>query len=384
MVILKICIITIAATTTVQSPQATAVSFGRTGGGGGGRSGGGGYSFGSSGCGGGGRGYRQTYTGEGLAQPFTQYGNYPPTDWMPAIYGGNTGPRVTTTLPPPFAMHDPLADYYRQQEFESQMAQTNTTQLGAMPMPVQKLLPTDFGGVQGSSVSRDSVVTVEEGNLVRENFHGSGLFTKPWWKNYKGTWFSPTWPDDWVWDSVDWDTLVAFWRGTAPKSPADYEFGSNIVSREGKVFYGGQPLMTTAEYYHQGQLLAAKGEHLVTGKKAGAPHKMPQVKDWAQFGVFSLVSAGEKFSTKIIQLAVNRDGKLRGNCYDVMNDQVDRIEGEIDKSNSRVCFTVGKNRSVIYDTGLENILSSQSPILIHLDQDRAQQRALVRLVQSKL
>ncbi|MDR3613381.1 MAG: hypothetical protein P4L53_07435 [Candidatus Obscuribacterales bacterium] len=326
-------------------------------------------------------GYNHNY-GYGGYDGYGGYGGYyDPNAW------GNSG--AYGMQPPPFMQNDPLADYYRQQQINSQMAQQGNATVSSMVLPNQGAtnqtqLPTDFGGAQGQSVSSEPVVSVDEGNAVRENFHGSGLFTAVWWKNKKNAWYSSAWDSSWVWNNVDWDTLAAFWRGSGPKTPADYEFGQNITFRDGNVYYGAQPMMTSGEYYHQAQLLAASGASSSSAKGASAPYSVPLVKDWAQFGVFSLIPAGEKFSTEIFQLAVNRDGTVRGNCYNVMNDQLDRVEGEVDKSNSRVCFTVGKNRGVVYDTGLGNLLSAQSPILIHLDKERTQQRALVRLNQSKL
>jgi hypothetical protein len=379
--------------------------------GGGGHGGGGGGGFHSApvarSTAGGGGGYARAYEGNSRnfstntrfdpyrdrvpdAGFYGNYGsNYGTNRGTSAVWGSNTYPWLSTP-DPPFAQADPLADYYRDQAAASQAAQqggvatVNTYILPNQGGATQTQLPTDFGGAQGTSVSRDAVVSVDEGNLVRDNFHGSGLFTNVWWKNYKNAWFNPAWTNDWVWNNVDWDTIVAFWRGSAPSTPADYEFGSNITFQNGQVLYGDKPMMTSEEYYHQAQLLAAKGAYQAGAKGSTAPHKVPQIKDWAQFGVFSLIPAGDKFSTEIFQLAVNRDGKVRGNCYNVMNDQLDKVEGEVDKSNSRVCFTVGKNRTVVYDTGLGNLLSAQSPILIHLDKDRSQQRAFVRLNQSKL
>jgi hypothetical protein len=332
-------------------------------------------------------GYNHNYGyGNGYGYGYNNYGYgdyYDPNAW------GNAGTSGSQMLAPPFMQNDPLADYYRQQQINSQMAQQGTATVSTMVLPSQGMtnqtqLPTDFGGAQGSSVNSEPVVSVDEGNVVRENFHGSGLFKPVWWKNYKNAWFSPAWNDSWVWNNVDWDTLAAFWRGSGPKTPADYEFGQNITFRDGKVYYGAQPMMTSEEYYHQAQLLAARGASSLSTKGTSAPYSVPLVKDWAQLGVFSLIPAGEKFSTVIVQLAVDRQGKIRGNCYNTVNDQLDRVEGEVDKSNSRACWTVGKNHNVIYDTGLGNLMSAQSPILMHLDKDRQQERAFVRLNRSKL
>lgn len=49
----------------------------------------------------------------------------------------------------------------------------------------------------------------------------------------------------------------------------------------------------------------------------------------------------------------------------------------------RVAFTVGKNKDVVYDTGLGNLLAPQSPILVHLNKSKTQQEVLVKLDKPK-
>jgi hypothetical protein len=100
---------------------------------------------------------------------------------------------------------DPLADYYRQQAQTSAMAQTQT----------MSSVPSGFGGVSGAmpintSIQNPSVTAasrVDVGNEVRDNFHGSGLFAPGWWKGYKNAWCNTAWTANWVWGTVEWDTL---------------------------------------------------------------------------------------------------------------------------------------------------------------------------------
>jgi hypothetical protein len=86
----------------------------------------------------------------------------------------------------------------------------------------------------------------------------------------------------------------------------------------------------------------------------------------------------------LFQLAVNKQGLVRGNCYNVLTGQLDTIHGAADKTNSRLAFTVGNNRSVIYDSGVGNLLNAQSPILVHMSKDQREQMTMVRLRQAKI
>jgi hypothetical protein len=359
------------------------------GGGGGGHGGGGGGHFGGGFHGGeehgGGhegnglaRGYRNGYYGGYGGYGGYGYGGYDP--------GYNDG-GADYQPPPPFAADDPLADYYKQQAAASQLAQSQTSvtsMLAPNQNPTQQQLPTDFGG-SNMGVAIQNVrptASLDQGNDVRDNFHGSGLFAPTWWRIYKNAWCNPAWPSDWVWSSVDWSTLARFWGVSSAKAPDDYDYGDNIKYLDGTVFFGQQAMAKTADYYLQAQMLAAKG----AVKPAAATTKMalPAVADWQPFGVFSLVQPAQKFSTILFELAVNKQGQLRGNCYNLLTDQLDTVTGAVDKSNSRVAFTVGKNHNVVYDSGLGNLLSAQSPILVHFDKDRREQLNLIRLRQAKI
>jgi hypothetical protein len=357
------------------------------GGGGGGHGGGGGGHVGG-GYGGGGRGYGGSGVERGYGRGY--YGGY-------GGYGGGYGyggyydpgyddNNYNYQPPPPFAADDPLADYYRQQAAASQLAQSQTSvtsMLAPNQNPTQQQLPTDFGGSRMGVVIENvhSAATLDQGNDVRDNFHGSGLFAPTWWKLYKNAWCNPSWPSNWVWNNVDWDALARFWGVSPTKPPDDYDYGDNVKFQDGTVYFGQQPMAKAADYYQQAQLLAAKGAVKPTATTKAV---LPAVADWQPLGVFSLVHPTQKYSTMLFQLAVNKQGQLRGNCYNLLTEQLDTVTGAVDKGNSRAAFIVGKNHNVVYDSGLGNLLSAQSPILVHFDKDRRDQLIFVRLRQAKL
>jgi hypothetical protein len=107
----------------------------------------------------------------------------------------------------------------------------------------------------------------------------------------------------------------------------------------------------------------------------------PIPKDWKPFGVFSLVQQGQSESTSLFQIAVNKDGVLRGNYYNTLTDQATPINGKIDMKSMRACWTVKGVKGVVYDTGVANLMEAQSPILVHFNKDRTEQMMLVRLPQ---
>ena len=87
----------------------------------------------------------------------------------------------------------------------------------------------------------------------------------------------------------------------------------------------------------------------------------------------------QKESVVSIQLAVNKDGVIRGNYTDTNSGKTQLIQGSIDKQTQRVAFTVGDNKTNIIETGLYNLTKDEAPCLIHIGSERTEQWLLVRL-----
>jgi len=134
--------------------------------------------------------------------------------------------------------------------------------------------------------------------------------------------------------------------------------------------------MSTVQYYQQAQQLADSAPTIPTVVADG---KTKVTGDWKPLGVFALTQSSEGTPNTIFQLAVNKAGVISGNYYNTLNDESTPIKGKVDKKNMRAAWTVGKNKAVVYDTGLANLLEAQSTILVHLSKDKTQQEMLVRL-----
>lgn len=147
------------------------------------------------------------------------------------------------------------------------------------------------------------------------------------------------------------------------------------------------------DYYNQAQSLAlsvppstppavptavAKGGTGSSSKGATAKSGN-KPSDWKPLGVFALTQGDQTDSNSIFQLAVDKNGIVRGNYYNPLTQEEKPIQGKVDKKNKRVAWTVGTNKQVVYDTGLANLLAKQSSLLIHLSKDSTQQWNIVRL-----
>ena len=152
--------------------------------------------------------------------------------------------------------------------------------------------------------------------------------------------------------------------------PVYYDYGKTITYENDDVYVNGENVGTAQQYYDQAVNLAS------TGAQADPPSSSD---DWLPLGVFALTRSHHTKSDVDIQLAVNKQGVIRGNYTDTVTNKNQAIQGSVDKQTQRVAFTVGDNKTNIVETGLYNLTKDEAPCLIHVGKDHTQQWLLVRL-----
>ena len=83
----------------------------------------------------------------------------------------------------------------------------------------------------------------------------------------------------------------------------------------------------------------------------------------------------------LFQLAVNKQGVIRGTYYNVLNDTTLPVYGSVDKKTQRAAWTVGDRKDTIYEAGFANLTKPETTMLVHMGKDRTQQWTLTRLEQ---
>lgn len=214
-----------------------------------------------------------------------------------------------------------------------------------------------------------------QGNYVRTNYNHWGAFDRDWYARYPGAWYARGFAAG-VWTSATWDNINA-WYGT--EWPAmSYDYGDNIYYNEGNVYLAGEPIASSAAYYHSAEDLAQTGQQADVQPDSSANQDNPQ---WLPLGVFEAIPPGEKSSKMTFQLAINKEGILRGNYFNTGDNNVQQVQGAVDKQTQRVTWVVSDKKSIIFDTGLYNLTKDESTMLVHESQDKTQQWTLARLKQ---
>jgi hypothetical protein len=216
--------------------------------------------------------------------------------------------------------------------------------------------------------SRTTLATT--GGAVRSNFRYYNAFTPGWYARYPGAWFAAGWTAARIWSAPAWGTVSSYC--SYPAEPVYYDYGETVVYSGDTVTINGDQQVPAEVYSQQATDLAAIGQQAKVEPKGD---------DFQPLGVFAMVREGEATSTNIFQLAVNKDGIIRGNYYNALTDTTEPVYGSVDKKTQRAAWTVADRKTPVFEAGIANLTRDETTILVHFAKDNAQQFTLVRIQQ---
>jgi hypothetical protein len=206
--------------------------------------------------------------------------------------------------------------------------------------------------------------------VIRHNFNNYNIYTAGWYRRYPAAWYPAAWAYGSAWVYAPWPSLWV-WLGYPTGQPVYYEYGTNVVEQDDSVYVNGQDAGTTAEYSQQAQSLA----------QAGAGQQAADGGEWMPLGVFAVSNGQQTTATNVLQLAVNKQGILRGNETDTTTNKSQIVQGSVDKKTERAAWTVGDDSQTVYETGIYNLTMDQTAVIVHMGNDKTEQWSLVRLDQ---
>ncbi len=80
----------------------------------------------------------------------------------------------------------------------------------------------------------------------------------------------------------------------------------------------------------------------------------------------------------MLQLAVTKDGVLRGTYYDLLTDKEQPVQGAIDKATQRVAFTAGPNGKTVFETSLNSLTQDVGPMALYFENGAARPWTVAR------
>jgi hypothetical protein len=186
-----------------------------------------------------------------------------------------------------------------------------------------------------------------------------------------GYWWSvPTWPALSTWFS--WARPGIVWQPIF----YDYGVGGNVVFENDYVFIGGQQIATAADF-------AMSAAELATVAPPPTPEAAEDA-EWMALGTFA-VSSNEKETdpSRVVQLAVDREGTISGTLFNTQTNEAETIQGRVDKETQRVAMRIGEKENIVVETGLYNLTQDNAPVLVHFGPDQVEEWLLVRLEDSE-
>ena len=160
----------------------------------------------------------------------------------------------------------------------------------------------------------------------------SVAFTADWYAKHPQAWQPAKSPADW-WKNSDVATITA-WLGQPVQ----------LVMAGGTAADSGNAVATAG-----GTDAGADGLQSVLVLPAGHQNAVgPADSDWLPLGVFAVVPPGTQDTAQAHnyqQLAVDRQGAIKGNFYDTLSGTVQPITGTVDRTSLVASWTVGANGS---------------------------------------
>ena len=157
--------------------------------------------------------------------------------------------------------------------------------------------------------------------------------------------------------------------GMAATQPAPYDYGGNVVAQPTVVYVNGDPAGTPQQYSDQAGQIAA----------AGAAQQPDPNDQWLPLGIFAMVEPDQAQPTDLFQLAVNKQGVIRGNYHNVSSNETTPVAGSVDRTTQRAAWTIGGDKLPVYEAGLANLTTDQTTMLVHTPDGQQRQINLVRM-----
>jgi len=154
------------------------------------------------------------------------------------------------------------------------------------------------------------------------------------------------------------------------QQPQPYDYGGNVVAQSQAVYVNGDNVGAPQQYSDQASQIAA------AGNATPAPSST-----WQPLGVFVMVEGDQTTSDDTFQLAVNPQGLIRGNYHNLKDNSIVSLSGSVDPKTQRAAWTIGGDKSPVYEAGIANLTRNEATMLLHPGDGPPRQFTLIRLEQ---
>jgi hypothetical protein len=204
------------------------------------------------------------------------------------------------------------------------------------------------------------------------HYNGHHPFSPGWYGNHAGAWGNGVGYGN-LWAPATFGAAAA-WLGMSAANPATYSYPQVTSVYTGDNGSPNGQANQTAGNSPQAPSYLAQANQLAQGGAANTPKEAA----FLPLGVFSLAPEKEKDATAMVQLAMSKEGVLRGTYYDLEDDEELPIQGAVDKKTQRVAFTLGDDSQDVFETALSHLTDESGPLAVHSKDGKTSRWTLAR------
>ncbi len=187
--------------------------------------------------------------------------------------------------------------------------------------------------------SRDGQAQQNAQSALNDFKNGPQPFTAAWYADHPNAW-QATHPHADAWAAAT-ATSVAAWLGWAA-------YDANNANDGNGAYYN------TTVVYEQAPAEASESEPAATEETiADATVSLQEnAGDWLTLGIYSVLSNSGEPTSRLMQLATNRQGDVRGVYYDAISNTSQNLSGRIDQSTQQAQWTIESNPQTTFAAAL--------------------------------
>jgi hypothetical protein len=88
--------------------------------------------------------------------------------------------------------------------------------------------------------------------------------------------------------------------------------------------------------------------------------------EWYPLGVYSMMTGPDDVGTRILQLAVDRRGRINGNYYDMITDSDNSVSGDVQQQTQRAEWFINQNPNVRFRSSILRLVQPEGSITVQL------------------
>ena len=93
---------------------------------------------------------------------------------------------------------------------------------------------------------------------------------------------------------------------------------------------------------------------------------------WMSLGVFGLKRADQPTPTLLVRLAVDRQGAVTGEAYDLVGKTKQPLKGSVDRKTAQIRWSVGTEKPIVMEASVDGLTQPETPVVLRDAEGRSE------------